>query len=523
MENVIIPAFGEECIENKENNTARVFVIKAEYETLFYSYASRFEASGFEKKEEFRREEHLYAAFSGNGESWFINYYHNTKELYIVNEKSDNYFGHKNVISASKSVTPQITQINLEDFGLSYAVRLSDGRFIIFDGGWDFEPDCDKLFACLKRGSFGKRPRIAGWILTHPHRDHFECFVGFMEKYADEVDIDAFYYNFPEHDDLEHYPKLAADSKNVDFDSSPSTYILKMYDKIEQSGASVYKPHTGQTYVIGDAECEILASMDDTMHTLLDINAISLVIRMKIGEQVILWAADASFSAAKLSQKHGAYLKSDILQVPHHGFGCGKAQAEIDAYDIIDAHTCFMPVSSYNAFTTFSTFKESTRYLMTRTSVKEIITGDPERTVSLPYTPPPYAKAELEKRVMSGIDRCGSTAWIFSDLSTDDPDDFVFTFLNMTQHFTASVTIELFFDEKQKRIRYIKAEIGSGVTKRLSVIGDEVDPDSVYYNTYSLKKLGIPEHTLFSVRFLSDCPLVISHKNHAPAFCAPNR
>ncbi len=523
LKNVIIPAFGEECIENKENNTARVFVIKAEDEALFDSYVNLLLSSDFKKREEFERAGHRYAAFSENGESWFINYYHTVKELYIVNEKSDNYFDHKNEVSVAKSVTPQITQIDLEDFGLSYAVRLPDGRFIVFDGGHNFEPDHDKLFTCLKRGTFGRRPRIAGWILTHAHSDHFECFVGFMDKYADEVDIDAFYYLFPEHDDIAHFPELANKNPNVDFDSSPIVYIPKMREKIKKTGALVYAPHTGQTYKIGDAVCEILSSMDDIMHTSPFINATSLVIRMELGEQVILWAADASFGAAKLAEKHGAYLKSDILQVPHHGFGCGKPQAEIDAYNIIGAQTCLLPVSSYNAFIMFSTFKESTRHLMTRTEVEEIITGDPERTISLPYTPPPYARAELEKRVISGIDKCGATTWVFSDLSTDDPDDFVFTFLNMANVVKATVTIELFFDEKSKRIRNVKAEIAGGTVTRLSIIGDEVDSDYVYYNTYSLKKIGIPEHMIFSVRFISDTPLVITHKNHAPAYYTPNR
>ena len=523
MKNIIIPAFGEECIENKENDTARVFVIKSEDESCFDSYVKLFTSFGLEKKEEFSRAGHKYAAFRGNGESWFLNFYHNAKELYIVNEKSDNYFEHKNVISASKSVTPQITQINLEDFGLSYAVRLSDGRFIVFDGGWDFEPDRDKLFECLKRGSFGKRPRIAGWILTHPHIDHFECFVGFMDKYADEVDIDAFYYNFPEYNDLEHYPELGMDTPRVDFDASSSTYIIKMLDKMRQSGAPVYKTHTGQTYVIGDAVCEILSSMDDTMHTALSLNPTSLVIRMELGEQVILWTADASFAASKLAEKHGDYLKSDILQIPHHGFGCGKAQAEIDAYDIIKPRTCILPVTSFNAFIAFSTFAESTRYIMTKAGVEEIIVGNPERTISLPYVPPSYAKTELEKRVMSGIDKSGSTSWIFTDLSTDIPEDFVFTFLNTTDNVKATVTVELFFDEKPKRIRNVRAEIAPGTVRRLSIIGDEVDADYEYFNSYSLRKLGIPKNTFCAVRFISNAPVVISNKNHAPAYCAPNR
>ena len=103
-------------------------------------------------------------------------------------------------------MAPQITQVHLEDFGLSYVIRLSDGRFIIFDGGWNFEPDRNRLFECLKAGSPDEKPVIAAWILTHPHGDHYLCFLGFMEQYGDQVVIEKFLFNFPEFDDIEHTP-----------------------------------------------------------------------------------------------------------------------------------------------------------------------------------------------------------------------------------------------------------------------------------------------------------------------------
>ena len=69
-----------------------------------------------------------------------------------------------------------------------------------------------------------------------------------------------------------------------------------MEERVKKSGAKVYMPHTGQKYIIGDAVLEILSSIDDTIHLSDDLNPTSLMIRMELGGQVIMWSADASYS-----------------------------------------------------------------------------------------------------------------------------------------------------------------------------------------------------------------------------------
>jgi hypothetical protein len=180
-----------------------------------------------------------------------------------------------------------------------------------------------------------------------------------------------------------------------------------------------------------------------------------------------------------------------------------------------------LPVSSYNAYTIFSTFKESTRYLFTRLGVDEVIAGDPERTLTLPYTPPYYAKQELYNRVISGLNNCGSKTWIFTDLSTSNPIDFKFTLLNLTLK-KITVDAELFFETKDKRVRFIRAEIDSHCTKEICLTDDSVKTEEVYYNPMSLNKVGITEDLPFSVRFMSDQPFVVSNEIHKAAYYSEN-
>ena len=299
-----IPAFNESFfVKNQENSSSCVTLISQVSKDSFDLYCQMFDKLGFSKKEEYDTIGHNFAAYLKDDIGFFLNFFENARELYIVEETNCRYFSFVDKAMETKH-TQQITQICLEDFGMSYVVRLGDGRFIVFDGGREFEPDCDRLYKCLKDGSMSDKPVISAWIMTHAHADHYHCFLRFIDKYADDVIIEKFMYNFPEHDDFEHYPALKNKDGRFEEDSSPYVNIPKMKEKIAKTGAAVYTPHTGQIFNIGDSKCEILSSMDDTIHCSNDINASSLVIRMELAGQVILWTADTGVVCAKLAQKY---------------------------------------------------------------------------------------------------------------------------------------------------------------------------------------------------------------------------
>ena len=514
-----LPAFGEtKFFENRENENTRVWVIEDAASDLFDRYCALLSAEGYEQKEAYEHEARRYAAYlNAEGEGVFLNDYRSNGELTLVREEKTVYFSYSDISRSCVAKPSQITQVHLEDFGMSYVVRLSDGRFIIFDGGCNFEPDQDRLFQCLKDGSpEDEKPVIAAWIMTHPHSDHYFCFFGFMERYGDQVVIEKFLFNFPEYDDLEHYPKLKT-PELMEKGTAAFINIPKFLALVEKTGAPVYTPRSGQRYQIGNAACEILACMDDTLHTSKKINAISLVIRMELEGQVILWATDASFSFARMPGRYGSYLKSDILQIPHHGFQCGDADAEVAGYDLVCPKVCLLPVSDANAYTIFCTFKEGTRHIMRNVDVEEIITGTKQRTITLPYTAPAYAKRELEEKFMQGRENSGARVWIFSDLFTGCPEDFVFTILNATIHPTV-VFMDLYFEDRAHTVLNIRAEVDGYSVKALSVIGDEVNGDWEWLDRYSLKAKGIPENSRFAVRFRSEKPLVVTHKSHAASY-----
>lgn len=506
----------------RENKNSYVTVAENINKDYFDSCVKKYKNDGFEKKQEYKTDFHTFVALKKDSKGIFFNYYDNIRKMTFAEEENTNYFSYKDETRGAVT-SAQITQIHLEDFGMSYVIRLTDGRFIVIDGGWEFEPDIDRLFECLKNTSYDEKPVIAAWIFTHAHCDHYHCFIGFADKYANDVIIEKFMFNFPVADDTEHYPELTYRDKRFNDDKSEYTNIPRMYDRINKIGAPVYTPHTGQIYFIGDAKCEILASMDDTIHCAKSLNATSLVIRMEIAGQVVLWAADAAFSFAEIPEKYGEYLKSDILQVPHHGFQCGNPAAEIKAYDFIRPNVCLLPVSDKNAYTSICTYKESSNYLIRKSGVAEIITGDKTRTITMPYNAPRYAERETERKYLSGLDNCGACTWVFSELSTEFDEDFRFTFLNMTGT-EAVINADLFFENSAENIRDIRIKISCGSIKNICLNdASAADGDALYFNWMSLKKQGIPKNSKFAVRFICDVPIVVSHAKHRESYRSFNR
>ena len=465
------PRFGETDFTvyhtNKQNT---VLTLQNAEKDAFSRYRALFLEEGYEEKEAYEAPHGAFCALVREKTGVFLHWFSRIGELTVVKEENCTYFQREEKPLPTVT-TPQITQLNLTDFGLSYAVRLSDGRFIIFDGGWDDPVDQKTLYGCLVEQSEGRTPRIACWILTHPHSDHHRCFNGFWEDYFGKVEIDSVLFHFPEADDLEHYPKLCSPHRGAN--DTDTEHILRNNANVRKIGAVHYTAHAGQTYTFGDAKMQILVCMENTIAVSNNINAISTVIKMELGGQVILWTADAYCKHARLEERYGEELKADILQVFHHGFSSGKAAPVIDAYEQIRARTCFVSTTEYLVFSAFCIHQEATRHLFDMEETREVITGDTTRTIPLPYEPEEDSRTRLKERIARGLSLCGKKEWEISPAS-EEP----YTLKNITySEITVTVTSTLSSGEtceetltlpKRSEIAFTPAEN----TASLSMQGD---------------------------------------------------
>jgi len=517
-----LPAFGEcDYFDDQVGKQSRVLLFPQSGNEAFYGYIRYLQENGFALWEQTDTPTRCFSVLRKDSTGIFLSYYVNTQQLQLVVEENSGYFSYSDTPKAA-CVTPRLSQLLLCDYGMSYVLRLSDGRLVIIDGANVYEKDVDNLFARLQKDSPFQRPVIAAWIFTHPHSDHYFCFFPFMEKFGDQVEIQKFFFHFPESDDLIHYPNLnkveTVFARYSGEEGITSSRILgHFYEKVAQLGAPVYTPHTGQHYLLGDARVQFFSAPDDTVYRSQNINAASLMFTVEIAGQRIFFGGDGSFNDSLLAERFGSELKSDLLQFPHHGFASGAADGQIRALQLIAPQVCLLPVERDIAYRTFTTYVPGTNYMMTRLGIEELLTGEKEQTLELPYTASPDGISSLQQNYQRGRDDAGARTWVFSDLNTGKETDFWFSVLNTT-YLPAKLTAELFFENMEKmilRVPITGPRLGVYRLHCLLPIKDGLtEADIPAY----LKDRGISENATFSVRFLSDLPVVISHKDHTPAY-----
>ena len=226
-------------------------------------------------------------------------------------------------------------QMSLTGGGMSYVARLTDGRFVIVDGGEYNKEDCLQLYKFLKENSPHEIPTVALWIFTHSHSDHIGLATRFIVNYKDKVNIQAFAYQFPDSSKIS-VSMESVEKMKVDIDTLERN-IQSSYPK-----ATIYTLHTGQSYYFSGVEIEILWTMDDTYPSnYTSFNDLSVALRMKfVGGKTVLLLGDCLHEACRrIAHTYGDYLKSDILQATHHGLIGGDKKL----YELIDPQICFWP------------------------------------------------------------------------------------------------------------------------------------------------------------------------------------
>ena len=508
---------GARCLHNRTNNVSEIFMYKTASASDYNRVCADLKSEGFiEREQNSFGTAHYFTAFLRETDAVFVNFFANINMLTVSTEENTNYFNFSDV-SGEKCTAPKLTQRTLKDFGMSYVLHLSDGRFLILDSGREFESDADSLYEFLCANSSGK-PQIAAWIFSHPHDDHCYGFMTFFDKYGNDVVIEKILYYFPCNDDTAHYPHLAVPRAGVP-NSAPSCYMPDFEEKARKSGADIYCPRTGQTYVIGDAKIEILGCMDDSIYNTNAVNGIALVIRVEFGGQVMLFATDAPFSSTQFPQKYREYLKADILQIPHHGFGMGTDMGEVNGFSYINPETCFLPFASCAEYMVQRAFREPIRYLVETLEVGEIIAGEATRTLEIPYHPTAYAKLDYRAKYDIGKSAEGFNVWMFTGLNTGCADDLEFAVTNMIPT-TPTIKVYLYFDERAKHLSYTLKYKKALCISKFDIFKCDENTDDFEVNLENVRAKGIPEKSDFSIRFVSDFPVVISNKKHKDTFHA---
>ncbi len=231
------------------------------------------------------------------------------------------------------TIKPSITQMTSEACGLSMIAQTSDGAFVMIDGGNYCPADCKRLYDFMQEKTpADRKPKVALWLFTHMHRDHMDLAAHFMQEYGEIVEVAAFAYQFQ---DCKTITVMENYEVSLSYRKALEESMHRFYPD-----AIHYTLHTGQVYYFHGMELEILWTGDDMYPcVLVDFNEASVACRMKFDSgRTVMILGDCSHEPCRnIATTYGDYLKSDVLQVAHHGLIGGDKRL----YQLIDPEACF--------------------------------------------------------------------------------------------------------------------------------------------------------------------------------------
>lgn len=216
-----------------------------------------------------------------------------------------------------------------------YTIKSYKGELIIIDGGWDYQEDYVREIIKSSGG------HVSAWILSHPHQDHIGAF---SRIYANPGDIkidkvyttdmappDACKEKAP-WDDMEAYETfLALNIKDLNY----------LYE--------------GDSLQFGTLNIDVLSAYGPQVYDISKdlVNDGALMLKLNSQKNSFLFCTDIGKSMSEyLIEKYGESLKSDYLQMGHHGFG-GLSD---DFYRIVNPKIAFFDAPDWLMFDETATY-----------------------------------------------------------------------------------------------------------------------------------------------------------------------
>ena len=290
----------------------------------YENYLGVLEKAGFELVVRNEIKGNLFATYQ-NDEAIVNCYYtaHDSSIRVCVDSKETTALHNYEPQETETKTTPMLIQFTS---GCGYIIRLEDGTFVIYDSGMSNNQVYKNLNECLaKYNVTGTKPIVRAWIYSHPHVDHVGGFFKFCESYANNIIVKQFVFNNPTRT---HYEYTIDDPPTGDVILEDRIFKFLDYCEKYYPNADIVTAHTGQIMYFGEMKTEILHTHEDDYPTHLAAgNQISVLARFTVDGQTLLLTGDMHQTSAPIIVKmFGSHLKSDFLQIPHHGYNGGTAE-----------------------------------------------------------------------------------------------------------------------------------------------------------------------------------------------------
>ncbi len=203
----------------------------------------------------------------------------------------------------------------------------TDTGLVIVDGGCSYE--VSRLREIIAQ--YGNC--VEAWILTHPHSDHISAF---MDIYDDPQGIEIHHVyaaQFPDEDRMK---------ENASWDNYEA---LERFRSMEISQLE-YVSEGDTLDLLGGLKAEILSAYSDTVDERSNdlMNDGSVMFRIQGSRDSMLFCADVGKSLTEyLVDRYGEGLKSDYVQMGHHGYGGPDGEF----YELVDPKGAFFDAPAW--------------------------------------------------------------------------------------------------------------------------------------------------------------------------------
>lgn len=243
----------------------------------------------------------------------------------------------------------------------SYVIKTTNDKLIVIDGGIDgagkesdpYLPSALRAIAGVGEGEYFE---VEAWFLSHAHEDHYYELAKMLNEYNEESNykINNFYFDFPPYgktgtiwenvlvgnqlfEELKSGLDNYAEVNEIEFDSE--TY----YDELNGKVVNSTSISEGLDINIDDVRFEIMQTWDEADGTT-ELNNTSMILRMHAAGKSVLFLNDAYIhSGNRLVDTYGENLKSDYVQMAHHG----QSGTKQNVYDAVQADFFLWPTPKW--------------------------------------------------------------------------------------------------------------------------------------------------------------------------------
>lgn len=246
----------------------------------------------------------------------------------------------------TKRSTPTVTQLALGETGTSMVLQLEDGSFVLIDGGLggttdNYNTDSKNLMDFLTANApNGEKPRLT-WIVTHIHTDHRQLMQKLLPTIKNKIVLELVAWNMPDFNEID--AKYAPNWKEGETKppknyAGPVTTLTNIINTHYPS-TPIYTFHTGEKLYLPGCEVEFLATQEDYyLNNFVWINDTSAAFRITMQGKTLMVFGDctADVNSKIMTAAFGSYIKSDIMQITHHGVGGGT----LATFKAVDPDIC---------------------------------------------------------------------------------------------------------------------------------------------------------------------------------------